>query len=86
MKTIYFNPHDDLVRVRALLEGRNGRSAELNMVVDTGSAMTIITPGALDDIGYSPREGETTTMIRTPLGAEPGYTIRWRVWKCWATR
>lgn len=76
MKTIPFDPHLELILVDAVLEGRGGRSTELSMVVDTGSSMTVIRPDILDRVGYNPREGETTTMIRTPLGQEPGYTIR----------
>jgi predicted aspartyl protease len=46
------------------------------LVVDTGAAETIIVPAVLDELGYSPRQGEAITVMRSAVGREEGYLIR----------
>jgi predicted aspartyl protease len=46
------------------------------MVLDTGAGETIIVPEALDALGYSPRDGEARTVLRSAVGREEGYLIR----------
>ena len=48
----------------------------LRLVIDTGAAETMIIPEALDDLGYSPRQGEAITVTRSAVGKERGYLIR----------
>jgi hypothetical protein len=36
--------------------------------VDTGSAQTVIAAGLIDDLGYSPRQGEQVATIRLAEG------------------
>ena len=45
-------------------------------MVDTGAAETIILPEVLDELGYSPRQGEAITVLRSAVGREEGYMIR----------
>jgi len=33
-------------------------------------------PSIVDDLGYSPRDGERVTTVRSAIGAEQGYTLR----------
>ena len=42
--------------------GPLGRFAELRLILDTGSAETILSPHTLDEIGYSARHGEETAI------------------------
>ncbi len=79
MKTIHFDPRE---AVPVYLEGRGGRHTQLDMVLDTGSSMTLISPTILDGVGYNPREGERMTMIRTPRGRNRDTRFGWWVWKC----
>ena len=46
------------------------------MALDTGSSVTMIIPEILDGIGYSPRQAEARTVIRSAIADEPGYMIR----------
>lgn len=75
MKSIPFDPGNDLIIVNAQLWGPMGESV-LRLVVDTGASQTIIVPGILDDLGYNPRDAEALTAISSPLGREAGYRIR----------
>jgi len=77
MKVTRFTPTRDLIFVDGHVWGplhRRGRP--LRLVVDTGAAETVIVPDALDEIGYSPRQGEEITVMRSAVGREQGYMIR----------
>jgi hypothetical protein len=50
--------------------------------VDTDSAHTVISAGILDELGYSPRQGEAIATVRTAVGKEQGYLLR--VSRSWA--
>lgn len=76
MKVTRFDPASDLITVRARLWGPVSTEAELEMVVDTGAAITVVAPHVLDHLGYSPRDGEAITTMRSAVAAEPGYLIR----------
>ena len=56
--------------------GTYGRPAPLRLVVDTGAAETIIVPEVLDELGYSARQAERRTVLRSAVGREEGYLIR----------
>jgi predicted aspartyl protease len=83
MKITRFAPEKDLIIVKGKVQGplhRRGRSVRL--VVDTGAAETIIVPDLLDELGYSPRQGEAITVMRSAVGHEPGYLIRVERFDC----
>jgi len=66
-----FDPERDLILVRGYVWGaRAQRRRELNLVLDTGAAETIITPDILDELGYSARLGEERTVIRSAAAAK----------------
>jgi hypothetical protein len=48
----------------------------LSLAVDTAATHTHIVPDILDDLGYSPRDGEQLTVVRSAIGSEPGYMMR----------
>jgi predicted aspartyl protease len=77
VKETRFDPHDDLVIVRARIWGRRGDVATpLTLALDTGSSESVVTPDVIDELGYSPRDGEAITSVRAALGKEHGYTLR----------
>jgi hypothetical protein len=75
VKVTRFDPAAPLIIVGARIEGPLG-SATLRLALDTGSEHTLIVPEALDELGYSPLQGEAITVIRSAIGREPGYLIR----------
>ena len=73
-----FRRHRGMIVVSARLEGPRG-TRDLNLTVDTGATKTLVIPDVMDDVGYSARDGEAFTIIRTANAApEPGYTLRVR--------
>lgn len=76
MKVTRFDRASDLILVRTFLWGPRGDRADLQMVLDTGAAVTVVVPSVLDGLGYSPRDGECITAMRSAIGSEPGDFIR----------
>lgn len=76
MKVTRFDRTRDLIIVRGLVWGGTGPPAPLRLAVDTAAAETIIVPEILDELGYSPRQGEAITVLRSAVGREEGYLIR----------
>lgn len=75
MKITRFNPRAPLIFVTARIYGPLG-SEIARLALDTGSEQTLIVPEVLDSLGYSPRQGEAITVIRSAIGREPGYLLR----------
>ena len=75
MKVTRFDPTLDLIIVDARLWGRRS-DASVALAIDTGSSETVISPDIVDDLGYSPRDGEAITTVRAAIGKEHGYTLR----------
>jgi predicted aspartyl protease len=75
MKVRRFDPDDDLIIVKARVFGRRS-SHRLSLALDTAASHTHITPDIIDDLGYSPAEGEAITSVRSAIGKELGYTLR----------
>jgi predicted aspartyl protease len=48
----------------------------LSLAIDTAAADTVVTPELIDKLGYSPRDGERITTVRTAIGKEHGYSLR----------
>ena len=76
VKDTPFDSSLDLVFIVAWVMGKHGKESRLRLVVDTGAAITIVTPDVLDSLGYSAREAEARTIIRSAVAEEPGYLIR----------
>ena len=75
MKVRRFNPADDLIIVKARLYGPRG-DRPLLLAFDTAATETHIVPEIVDDLGYSPRQGEAITSVRSAIGKERGYLLR----------
>lgn len=75
MKTTRFDPNSDLIIVGARIWGPRGEK-KLTLAFDTAATETHVIPDILDDLGYSPRDGEQVTMVRSAIGSECGYMTR----------
>lgn len=75
MKITRFDPTSDLIIVKARIWGPGGKTPA-SLAVDTGSEHTVIAAGLIDDLGYSPRQGEAIATVRTAVGKEQGYLLR----------
>jgi len=75
MQITKFDLERDLIIVPARIWGRSG-SRMLSLVLDTGSASTVIAPQVVKDIGYDPRDRIALTTVRSALGKEHGYTLK----------
>ena len=75
MQVRRFDPDDDLILVKARVSGSHG-SRRLTLALDTAASHTHVTPDIIDELGYSPAEGETITSVRSAIGKEPGYMLR----------
>lgn len=52
------------------------RRTKIRLAIDTGATHTLILPGIVDELGYSPRDAEAITTARAALGKEQGYLLR----------
>jgi predicted aspartyl protease len=64
-----------LIIVEAKVWGPRGHT-ELNLVLDTGSAHTVILPEIVDMLGFNPRDGAVITGVYSAVGKEQGYLIK----------
>ena len=70
-----FDPADDLMFVKARIHGPRG-TRPLTLAFDTAASHTHIVPEVIDDLGYSPLQGEAITSVRSAIGKESGYMLR----------
>jgi predicted aspartyl protease len=75
VKVSRFDPTAPLIIVKGVVWGRREPHV-VRLAVDTGAGPVLLAPDVLDDLGYSPRDGESTTRIRSAVSEEPGYTLR----------
>lgn len=75
MKVTRFDPASDLIIVSARLWGPRG-DKRVSLALDTAASETHLVPDVLDDLGYSPRQGEQVTVVRSAIGSEQGYLMR----------
>lgn len=75
MRVTRFDPDGELIIVPARVWGPNGHR-KIGLAVDTATTETMVLPEVLDWLGYSPRQGEARTVIRSAVADEPGYLIR----------
>jgi hypothetical protein len=77
VKVRRFDPDDDLIIVKARVFGRQGARV-MNLALDTAASHTHILPDIVDELGYSPAEGEAITAVHSAIGKERGYMLRVR--------
>jgi len=73
--TTLFDATRDLIIVEARV-WRSLESVPVSLAIDTGSSETVLAPYVVDDLGYSPRDGEKITRVRSAIGDEQGFTLR----------
>lgn len=71
-----FDAAGDLIIIRAQIWGRYGDIHDVDIGIDTGSSETIVTPDITDALGYSARDADKRTIVRSVIGEEPGYLMR----------
>jgi hypothetical protein len=64
VKVTRFDTGADLIIVPGRIWGPRGEGPLLSMVLDTGSAETVIAPEVLDELGYSARSADRITVMR----------------------
>jgi len=75
MKVTRFSRKRDLIIVDARIWSSR-HDKWLSLAVDTASSDTVVTPDLVDLLGYSPRDGEHATTVRSAIGKEQGWTLR----------
>lgn len=70
-----FDLDGDLIVVAATVVGARGR-ADVQLVLDTGAALTTVTPAIATAIGYSSDDRVRWSVTRTAAAAERGYIVR----------
>jgi hypothetical protein len=75
MRVVRFNPDEDLILVKARVFGKQGRR-RITLALDTAASHTHIAPDIIDELGYSPIEGDAMTSVTSAIGREPGYMLR----------
>jgi gag-polyprotein putative aspartyl protease len=72
-----FNPHQELIIVRAELEGPSG-TGNLRLALDTGASTSLISAGMLVTVGYDPALAPQRVQITTGSGVEfvPRITVQ----------
>lgn len=75
MKTFRFKRDQEIFIVTARIFGPRA-STKVHLVFDTGSAISQIDTGIIDELGYSAKAGQYITSIQGPAGdAQPGYVL-----------
>jgi hypothetical protein len=74
VKVTRFDRETDLIIVPARVWSPRQR-ARVHLAIDTGSSDTVLAPDIMDELGYSPRDGEQITTVRSAVGKEQGYTL-----------
>jgi predicted aspartyl protease len=70
-----FEPDDDIIVVTTRVLGPRG-SAFGRVVLDTGAAMTTLTPEFAVSIGYTARDGIRRTRVHTAVSSEEGFLLQ----------
>src|SRR5258705_7533544 len=70
-----FDLNGDLIVIDAVVVGPTGR-ATIELVLDTGSVLTTLTPSIAEAIGYSEATAIRRTVMRTAAADEHGYLVQ----------
>src|SRR5262245_27566038 len=65
----------DLITVEATISGLTGH-AIVQLVLDTGSALTTLSPEVAEAVGYTSANRVARTIVRSAVAEEPGYIVR----------
>lgn len=75
MKVVRFKPRDKLIIVWARVFGPLGER-RCRFALDTAASTTLVVPGILDALGYSPLTADETSSVVSAVAIEPGYLRR----------
>jgi hypothetical protein len=75
VKVTFFDTTRDLIIVTGRVWGPRG-DKRVSLALDTAATQTHIVPDILDDLGYSARDGDQVTVVRSAIGEERGYMLR----------
>ena len=64
---VEFDPDDDLIIVTAQVYGKHGHR-RVTLALDTAASHTHVTPDVIDELGYSPTQGQAITSVRSAIG------------------
>lgn len=78
MKTIAFDPTARLILVEVQIFGPLG-DVTCRFALDTAATTTLVDPGILDALGYSPLTGDEVSSVTSAIGKELGYLRRVRL-------
>lgn len=70
-----FEPRSKLILIAVDMLGPRGPRRS-RFVFDTGCTETLVSPEVIDELGYSARDGESTSTISSPIGQERGFMLR----------
>jgi len=70
MKVTRFDASDSLIVVRAWLWGPRGK-AKLDLALDTAATHTHIVPDIVDELGYTPQQGEKILSVQQRSAGSP---------------
>ncbi len=73
-----FDPRSELIIVSATVWGPHDNPHDVVLALDTAASEAILTPDITDALGYSARDGDARTVVRSAIGSEPGYLLRVR--------
>jgi predicted aspartyl protease len=69
-----FSRRRELIIVEATITGPLGATTR-QLVFDTGSEATTLTPEVVEEIGYSPSDGHKPSRVHSAIGEEEGYWL-----------
>src|SRR5262245_17461063 len=75
MNVVPFDREAKLITVPGTVWGRLGQRT-IPFIVDTGAWTSTVMPEVLDGLGYSARDGEAVSVVRSAVAEERGYLIR----------
>jgi len=67
-----FDPDDKLIIIYVQIFGPLG-DAKCRFALDCAASTTLVVPGVLDALGYSPLTGDRVSTVTSAIGIEQGY-------------
>jgi predicted aspartyl protease len=75
VKVVRFDPGAPLIVIKGQIWGPRHRR-DVRLALDTGAREVLIVTDVFDALGYSPRDGEAVTRVRSAVAEESGYFLR----------
>ena len=75
MGTTFFRPQNGLVFLRVLIWGPTGHTREARLVLDTGTARTMLAEPMAHALGLTPDRAVRRSRVSSVVGPELGYMV-----------